>query len=299
MKEDILTGFYVREELIPYLNKLINSGTPFTVGLIDLNGFKKYNDKYGHAFGDEILKYVASTLKLTVGGAGRIFRLGGDEFLVVFPNRDKRSVTNIFRFCNRNLHRRPFLSGNRLYRITASYGLAAYPQDAQDPKQLISLADKAMYFSKKTKKGNITDVRKISVLKLVIFIKKLIRLVIIVSIIFLGSKYAREPVLKFLEKFKIKGSVKEVKLPKFGEDKKTEVEKVETMKEIREPGEKQIPKEVKKTYYPIFVTVKLKNGFKIEGILLEEDSESLTLEVIAGSEKGKVIIEKNLILEVR
>jgi diguanylate cyclase (GGDEF)-like protein len=286
MKEDILTGFYVREELIPYLNKLINTRTPFTVGLIDLNGFKKYNDKYGHAFGDEILKYVASTLKLTIGGAGRIFRLGGDEFLVVFPNRNKRSAINIFRFCNRNLQRRPFLSGNRLYKITASYGLAAYPQDAQDSKQLISLADKAMYFSKKKRSpGSITDVSKISILKLGIFLKRLIFLIILVVGIYLVYQQ-RTPIIKFFTEFSSLYSPSR--------------QSKRVIKTTGEPG-LYLKKENKylssQKGSPVFV--KLRNGFVIEGNLVEEDADSLTLEVEIRGVRGKVSIDKNLVLEVR
>ncbi len=275
MKEDILTGFYTREELIPYLNKLINENTPFTVGLIDLNGFKKYNDKYGHAFGDEILKYVASTLKLTIGTSGKIFRLGGDEFLVVFPKRDKRSVTNIFKLCNRHLYRRPFLSGNRLYKLSASYGISSYPYDGNNPKQLISLADKAMYFSKKKRrKGSITDVRKIPVIKLRIFMTKILITGIIIAIIGYFVYNSRLP--SALQRFKtaitkyIVGSSK---------------------------PQEQVPVLQQFPQYPVKVT--LRNGYSFTGKIVSQDQSSVTLEVQISGKKGRLKIDRSLILEVR
>jgi len=273
MKEDILTGFYTREELIPYLNKLINENTPFTVGLIDLNGFKKYNDKYGHAFGDEILKYVASTLKLTIGALGKIFRLGGDEFLVVFPKRDKRAVTNIFKLCNRHLYRRPFLSGNRLYKLSASYGIASYPYDGNNPKQLISLADKAMYFSKKKrKKGSITDVRKIPIVKLRIFVTKILIVGIIIAMA--GYFVYHTKLASLLQRFKgvvtryITGSSKS-----------------------QEQVFQQLPQ------CPVMVT--LRNGYLFKGRIISQDQSSVTLEVQISGRKGRLRIDRSLILEVR
>ena len=149
MKEDILTGFFVREELIPYLNVLIKKGNKFSLGLMDLDNFKKYNDEYGHLFGDEILKYVASTIKLTISGRGDIFRYGGDEFIIIFQHRDRKHAANIFKVCNRNMQKRPFLYRNRFFKISASYGIVEYPSDAKDIKTLIDKADRAMYFAKK------------------------------------------------------------------------------------------------------------------------------------------------------
>ena len=274
MKEDILTGFYIREELIPYLNKLINERTPFTVGLIDLDGFKKYNDKYGHAFGDEILKYIASTLKLTIGGTGRIFRLGGDEFLVVFPKRNKRSAINIFKFCNRHLQRRPFLSGNRLYRISASYGIASYPQDADDPKELISLADKAMYFSKKKRrKGSITDVNRIPVIKVRIFV---IKFSVLLGIVLLGVYFINNlQKLPPLRLEKLKSTVKRYIL-----NLKTEQRKITPLPQ-----------------YPVEVT--LRNGVSIWGRIVPQDENTLTLEVDFSGRKGRITVDRELVLEVR
>jgi len=152
--KDFLTGFYSRESLSPFLTKLISEGVTdhkrFSLALVDLDRFKKFNDKYGHLFGDEVLKYTAGTMRLTFHESPSFFfRFGGDEFIGVFPDKNPSEVSHLMHKCNYNLYHRPFLFKGKFYRISLSCGVATYPGDTKDVKELIDKADKAMYISKR------------------------------------------------------------------------------------------------------------------------------------------------------
>jgi len=167
---DILTGFYQRDALEPCLRQLMADSTaqgkPFSLALIDIDRFKKYNDKYGHLFGDEILKYATSTLRLTfLEGPSFFFRYGGDEFIIIFPGKTVREALSAMRQCQHNLRRRPCLYGNRFYRVSVSCGIAGFPQDGRTPDEMIRNADEAMYFSKKTGRNRVIPYGCIGLLK--------------------------------------------------------------------------------------------------------------------------------------
>jgi diguanylate cyclase (GGDEF)-like protein len=151
---DYLTGFIIRGGLNPLLERLVIEANlenkNFSVALVDLDHFKKFNDKFGHTFGDEVLKYATGTLRLTFYESQcYFFRYGGDEFIVVFPEKKPKEILPLFRQCSYNLLHRPFLFANKFYKITISCGIAGFPLDAKTVEELIEKADKAMYFSKR------------------------------------------------------------------------------------------------------------------------------------------------------
>lgn len=171
LSTDFLTGFLLRESLYPTLEQLIleanASKKHFSLALLDLDRFKKFNDKFGHHFGDEILKYASSTLRLSLGETGcYLFRYGGDEFIAVFPDHKAQEAARLMRQCNYNLMRRPFLFKNKFYKVTFSCGVAGFPADAKAIDDLIARADKAMYFSKRHGRGFVTVSSRIPFLKL-------------------------------------------------------------------------------------------------------------------------------------
>lgn len=152
-QRDFLTGFYTREHLISTLLKRIIDakmhGAKFSILLIDIDHFKNINDKYGHLWGDEFLRFVSSTLRLTLEDKGLIFRYGGDEFVVIFSTPDIKQAFLLAKQFNMVMRNRPFLFNGRLFKITISCGLATYPDDAQGAEELLKVADKALYFSKR------------------------------------------------------------------------------------------------------------------------------------------------------
>jgi diguanylate cyclase (GGDEF)-like protein len=87
---DDLTGFFLRKAFMPFFKKLViqtgQGKKNLTIVHIDIDKFKRFNDKYGHYFGDLILKYVGSTLELSLRDVEHYtFRYGGDEFVIAFP----------------------------------------------------------------------------------------------------------------------------------------------------------------------------------------------------------------------
>src|SRR5918999_5060666 len=84
-RTDQLTGLANRRALLEELAHRIEEERPFTLALADLNGFKQYNDTYGHAAGDALLRRLATKLGAAFAGSGTAARLGGGEFCVLLP----------------------------------------------------------------------------------------------------------------------------------------------------------------------------------------------------------------------
>jgi len=166
-EKDTLTGCFNRGSLFNFLDRLqIESnmaGKPFSIMLIDLDHFKEMNDKRGHAFGDEMLKYFSSTLRLSIETdeltdtpAAYAFRFGGDEFIVVFPGKTTEQAYKLAVNILHNIKHRPCLYRGHSYKISFSGGIATFPRDGETANELIEKADKAMYHSKKTGKGKVS-----------------------------------------------------------------------------------------------------------------------------------------------
>ncbi len=128
--------------------------TPLCVMFLDLDNFKKVNDTLGHTVGDMLLKAVANRLKNCVRGGDTVARLGGDEFIVVLPN--VREVPDVVIVARKilDIFATPFLlMGHEIY-ITASIGIAIFPNDGETVDALLKNADAAMYHAKEQGKNN-------------------------------------------------------------------------------------------------------------------------------------------------
>ncbi|MBK7063225.1 MAG: EAL domain-containing protein [Rubrivivax sp.] len=115
---------------------------------VDLDNFKNINDSLGHAAGDELLKQVATRLGLLVRSSDTVSRLGGDEFTVILENlaHDDEAVRVAASILDQAL--RPYAVGSREVYVTASVGIAIYPQDGASVDLLLMNADAAMYRAK-------------------------------------------------------------------------------------------------------------------------------------------------------
>jgi diguanylate cyclase (GGDEF)-like protein len=113
---------------------------PRTLALYDLDGFKRYNDVYGHPAGDSLLQGLAAELREVVAGHGRAYRLGGDEFCLLL---EADGADAVLRAGAAALEAR----GDG-FDVTASYGRVALPGDAADPEEALHLADRRMYAAK-------------------------------------------------------------------------------------------------------------------------------------------------------
>ena len=192
-QKDFLTGFYTRDHLVSTLLKRIIDANlhseKFSILLVDIDHFKKINDKYGHLWGDEFLKYISSTLRLTLQDKGSIFRYGGDEFVVLFAGADPRQAFLLAKQFNIVMRSRPFLFNGRLFKITLSCGLATYPDDAKGAENLLAAADKALYFSKSYGRNTTTRAGKIRLQKLKIISMVFLEVFCLAALVFFVNTY--------------------------------------------------------------------------------------------------------------
>ncbi len=122
--------------------------TKLAVMFIDLDRFKLVNDTMGHVKGDELLQQVAVRLKACLRRSDTLARLGGDEFIASIPDlRDSKVVEEIAEKFLENLQQ-PFFLGSNEVRISASIGIATYPDDGSSIDELVRHADLAMYHVK-------------------------------------------------------------------------------------------------------------------------------------------------------
>ncbi len=127
---------------------------PFSVIMIDIDHFKNYNDHYGHLEGDSCLQKVAITLQSCISRAGDLLaRYGGEEFVAVLPNTDKKGALDIADALHEHIkelqlpHAKSPVSAN----VTISIGIASViPDQGTAPKNVIAMADEALYKAKKS-----------------------------------------------------------------------------------------------------------------------------------------------------
>jgi diguanylate cyclase (GGDEF)-like protein len=128
----------------------------FSLLFIDLDHFKQVNDTHGHLVGSKLLREVANLLRGSLRLIDYAFRYGGDEFVVLLPQTGKESAYIVARRLHERLRGSKFIRDESLdLQVTASFGLATYPTDANTKSELIRLADEAMYLVKNTSRDNI------------------------------------------------------------------------------------------------------------------------------------------------
>jgi len=127
--------------------------TRLAVLFLDLDQFKHINDTFGHAVGDEVLQLVARRLESVVRASDTVSRHGGDEFLVLVGEVAKASDAAVIAAKILAVLTAPCPVGDHMLRLSASLGIATYPDDGEDAATLISRADAAMYRSKRRRRG--------------------------------------------------------------------------------------------------------------------------------------------------
>ena len=142
--KDDLTGLYNRRFFDFLLDKYKDADMEIGVVFIDLDKFKKLNDTYGHAFGDEILKKVASIIRASIRDIDYAFRLGGDEFVIlVFSS--SQILSKIAERIKEKIKSTKIDGIN----ISCSIGFAHYPTESKELHEAVNLADERMYKDKK------------------------------------------------------------------------------------------------------------------------------------------------------
>ncbi len=153
-ERDFLTGLPNRallaDRLVQSIELAQRHGTRVALMFLDLDNFKEVNDSLGHAVGDELLQSAARRLQSCLRGSDTVSRQGGDEFLVLLTEvtsvRDSGVIADKLKQAMAEPHR---LGSHQIY-LTLSIGISLYPDDGQDAESLVSRADTAMYFAKRS-----------------------------------------------------------------------------------------------------------------------------------------------------
>ncbi len=157
---DSLTGLANRRRLEDTINRLIadraDDPAPFTIGILDLDGFKPINDLFGHASGDMILQQIAQRLKSCLPKGGMAARLGGDEFAFVLPFTFTEAGAMSVGDAIRDILAAPYDLGERFVRLSGSFGFAIHPFGGETFSEIMGSADTALYRSKKRGRSQIT-----------------------------------------------------------------------------------------------------------------------------------------------
>ncbi|MCX7943608.1 MAG: diguanylate cyclase [Deltaproteobacteria bacterium] len=156
---DDLTGLYNMRFMNEFISKEImrakRYNRTFAILLLDLDSLKAVNDNYGHLAGSTLIKAVADLLSGMIRKSDTIARFGGDEYLIFADELNYESARNMGERIREKIESlRVEFEGNILC-TTASIGIACFPDDGSEFKQLFSIADSAMYFAKNNGKNRV------------------------------------------------------------------------------------------------------------------------------------------------
>ncbi|UCG38485.1 MAG: sensor domain-containing diguanylate cyclase [bacterium] len=154
---DDVSGFYNSRFLHQELERLIASGRMTSLVFLDMDNFKRIVDTFGHPMGSKVLREVAQVIGEHLGEDDFLVRYGGDEYVIVLPGTGKEQALRMVEGIRKSIARSGFLKeeGHNV-RVTASFGIASFPEDASDLKGLLQSADVSMYRSKDGGKNLIT-----------------------------------------------------------------------------------------------------------------------------------------------
>jgi diguanylate cyclase (GGDEF)-like protein len=132
------------------LEKAAEGNSQGGIMFLDLNDFKRVNDLFGHSSGDKLLMQTGTRISIVLPDKGRIFRLGGDEFIIVIPGIEGDEAEKIAQRILQEIAC-PYVFQEETFYVTGSLGIAMYPQDGSNMDSLFSKVDTAMYQAKAAK----------------------------------------------------------------------------------------------------------------------------------------------------
>ncbi|WP_303525750.1 GGDEF domain-containing protein [Caloramator sp. CAR-1] len=151
---DPLTGLYNRKVLDKEIDNLIKQNVNFSIVIFDLDDFKKVNDTYGHLAGDQVLKEFANVIKKVIRKTDIACRFGGEEILIILKGLSKEQAYIIAERIREKLEESNIIINGNSINVTVSGGIASYPEDANNIKELLNKADAALYIEGKSKGKN-------------------------------------------------------------------------------------------------------------------------------------------------
>jgi len=156
---DALTSLHNRKHMMDTLAmevaRSLRYDKRFSILMIDIDDFKKYNDTHGHLAGDEVLKELGAFLNEILRTEDYAARYGGEEFLLLLPETGSKGAGQLAERLRQKLEEKSIGATTKLPGITVSIGVAAFPGNGADPEELIRQADKAMYQAKEAGRNRV------------------------------------------------------------------------------------------------------------------------------------------------
>ena len=141
-RTDDLTGLLNHGTFQEWLERSVHEGNPFSLIMLDLDDFRDVNNELGHQAGDTVLRQIAGELVRAGRDTDLVFRYGGDEFTFILPNTEEKGALMV---AERARHAVSATTGA----VTASVGVATFPQDGRTPTEVLLAADRACYVAKR------------------------------------------------------------------------------------------------------------------------------------------------------
>jgi diguanylate cyclase (GGDEF)-like protein len=149
---DGLTGIFVRRHFIDRLSEEVDRARYFNTRvsflMVDIDHFKLCNDKYGHLVGDMVLKEASSIMKKNLREIDIIGRYGGEEFSVILPETLKKDAAMVAERLRSSVEQTKISAYDENIDVTISIGISTFPDDTDEPNQLIDKADQMLYKAK-------------------------------------------------------------------------------------------------------------------------------------------------------
>lgn len=157
---DSLTGVHTRRSLLGRLEEEIlrseAKNTALSFLMIDVDYFKRFNDKYGHLVGDQVLRSVSSLIKENIREIDFAGRYGGEEFSVVLPDTDSEGALYVAQRIRKSIEEASIEAYDATVQVTVSIGIASFPLDGKSSMELVDKSDWALYRSKKRGRNCVT-----------------------------------------------------------------------------------------------------------------------------------------------
>lgn len=155
---DSLTGLLkhgrIKEELVTELARARRQQRPLSVMMIDIDRFKRVNDRYGHPVGDQVLRALGNLMRQRARKSDRLGRYGGEEFLLILPDCDTQNARALAEDIRERFSALRFTHGKEDFSVTLSAGIACYPR-FEDPGELLAQADQALYAAKQNGRNRV------------------------------------------------------------------------------------------------------------------------------------------------
>lgn len=158
--KDGLTGLYLRrffaERLGEEIEKARLRNSSVSLLMLDVDNFKRYNDKFGHIAGDIVLKLIAKMLTTIIGTeANVICRYGGEEFMILLPDCTKKDALLLANNISHGIAAQDIILRRKKTNVTVSIGMVTFPADSQSEEDLINKVDLVMYRAKQLGKNKV------------------------------------------------------------------------------------------------------------------------------------------------